>query len=101
MSSGIPLTVMLAKPGFFLTDTRIVVSVNGQTIYDGSFLTGFERTVSVLPGRQFVDAVIEAGPIRRTRRYPIDVAPANGYTVALSYSRMWGGFTKKPLVTPY
>ena len=101
MSSAVLLTVMFEKPGFFLTDVRIVVSVNGQPIYDGSFREGFERTVEVLPGQHFVDTTIELGALKRTRRYPVDVAPARGYTVALSYSRFWGNFTKKPLVTPY
>lgn len=78
-----------------------MVALNGYPIFDGDFHAGFERTVEVLPGRHFVDTRIEVGPILRTRRYAIDVAPARGYTVALSYSRLWGNFTRKPLVTPY
>jgi hypothetical protein len=100
-SEGVLLTVTFPRPGFFINDARVTVELNGQQWFDGSFLNGFEGSTAVQPGNHVLDLAIEFGPLRRKRRYTIPVPPARGLTVALAYSRLWGNFTKKPLLTPY
>lgn len=101
MSEGVLLTLRFDKPGFFVNDARVTVDLNGERIYDGSFLSGFEVSRSVLPGEHWADFAIESGPLRRTRRYRIAVPSSRGLVATVRYSRMWGNFKKQPLYAPY
>ena len=89
------LRVLFPQPGFFITDVRLQLSVNGQVVYDGSFKAGADVTVPVAPGRHTIASRIELTPaIARTREWPIDVGDAPA-TATLEYSRFWGNFKKR------
>ena len=91
------LRVVFPKPGFFLTDVRLVVAVDGLAVYDGSFTGGVDLVHPVAPGPHRVATVIDIGITRRHRQYDV-VVPETGLVVQLAYSRFWGNF-KKRLVT--
>jgi hypothetical protein len=91
------LRVQFDAPGFFLVDARLVVFLNGHTIYDGSFKTGFNVAYPFAPGKHVIMTWIEMAATSRNREYTIDVPP-EGCVVVLSYSRLWGNFEKHPLL---
>jgi hypothetical protein len=90
------LRITFAKPGFFITDARIVLLVDGQAIHDGSFLAGIDLRVPVAPGPHRLESVIDIGLARRRRAWDV-IAPCE---VEIEYSRFWGNFSKKARVTP-
>lgn len=90
-----PLTIKFDKPGFFLTDVRLVVSLDGAPVHDGSFASGFEVTVQVPPGEHTLETHIDLGVFGRKRRSVLTLSPAAGWVASLSYSRLWGNFSKK------
>lgn len=89
------IRVTFPKPGFFLTDVRVVLLLDGAPIYDGGFLGGIDVTAAAAPGMHRVESVIDIGLVQRRRAWDV-AAPA---TVTIEYSRFWGNFTKKPRVT--
>jgi hypothetical protein len=98
---AVPLTVSFAKPGFFLNDPRLTVWFNGHVIYDGSFLSGFETTFEVPPGRHALAVRLTTPLFNREKQYVLAIDPANGYRALLEYSRLWGNFTSAPRITRY
>ena len=94
MSGPVPFTVSFAKPGFFLMDARLTVTLDERTIYDGSFKAGFEVTEEVLPGDHTLTTRIAVGGTSRHRAYSVQVEPGREHAATLDYSRFWGNFKK-------
>lgn len=88
------LRVVFPKPGFFLMDTRLRVLLDGAPIYDGSFKAGVAVDVEVQPGTHTLEARIAISPLERTRSYSVAIAADEQLIAELSYSRLWGNFTK-------
>ncbi len=95
------LTVMFRPPGGFLTDTRLVVSLDGAAIYDGSFTSGFERQGPITPGVHRLETLIDAGIVQRRKHYTFEITPARAWLATLDYSRFWGNFARKLELWPY
>lgn len=91
---AVPVTIALAPSRYFLTDVALAATLNGTPIYRGSFLSGFEVTVPLMPGPHGLALVIMNGLINRTRNYSFVVAPGQALRVQLAYSRLWGNFTR-------
>jgi hypothetical protein len=91
------LRVVFPKPGFFLTDVRVSLTLDGAAIYDGGFLAGIDVSVDTSPGPHRIESIINIGIAKRRRAWDVDV-PAGGCDVAIEYSRVWGNFTKRPRV---
>jgi len=92
------LRIVFPKPGFFLTDIRCEVRLDGHSVYDGGFLQGFVVEGDCAPGPHQIETLLHLGVIARTKRYRVDVPPAGGVEVTLVYSRLWGNF-KSRLIT--
>jgi hypothetical protein len=92
------LHVRFLPPGFFLTDVRVVLQLDGTTIYDGGFLAGIDLRVPVSPGDHRLESVIDLGLAKRRRSWDVVVRDSD-CDVVLEYSRMWGNFTKNPRMT--
>lgn len=92
------LRVQFPAPGFLLLDARLVVFLNGQTIYDGSFKHGFNVAFPFASGKHTIMTWIEMRAMSRNREYTIEVPP-EGCVVTLSYNRLWGNFERVPLVS--
>ncbi|MBX3185521.1 MAG: hypothetical protein KF819_00845 [Labilithrix sp.] len=90
------LRIAFPPPGFFLADARLVITVDGASVYDGSFKQGVDLLVPVAPGVHAVETLIDVGGITRRRHYSVTVSPGRGVTLALAYSRFWGNFASKP-----
>ena len=90
------LRITFPVPGFFLVDARLVVSIDGYPIYDGSFKWGFDGMFPVAPGAHVIATHIDMGGIARSRTYAITIIPGRGYSLSLEYSRFWGNFASKP-----
>jgi hypothetical protein len=88
------LRVIFPNPGFFISDTRLEVDLDGARIYEGSATSGFERTVQVAPGPHTLVTRIAVGPILRPKQYTVTIGEAPAYTAVLRYSRFWGNFTR-------
>lgn len=93
------LDIRFAPPGFFLNDPRLVVTLGGRTLYDGSFKSGFHVSVDVEPGHHVLETRIEVmGGIARTQETPLVLDASAGYRdlpaleVLLEYSRWTGNF---------
>jgi hypothetical protein len=96
------LRVVFEKPGWFLNDPRVVVRLDESTLHDGSFTSGFERTVEVAPGPHRLTTAIHVGGFQRKRAYELVLGGEGAYregtgrwVARLDYSRFWGNFTKK------
>ena len=95
------LFVHFPRPGFFLADIPVTVIVDGEVVYQGSFLAGFTVAVEVAPGEHVVETAIQLGAFTRRRRISISVAATDEVvTATLSYSRMWGNFEEKVALAP-
>jgi hypothetical protein len=92
------LRIAFPPPGFFLVDARLVITVDGVQVYDGSFKQGVDLLVPVAPGPHDVETVIATGGITRRRHYTITMVPGRGATLSLDYSRFWGNFASKPKI---
>lgn len=90
------LRIAFAPPGFFLNDAGLSITLDGYTVYSGSFTRGFELMFPVAPGVHLVTTCIDIGLVRRTREYHVPVTAGRAFSVVLDYSRFWGNFTKKP-----
>lgn len=97
------LQITFPRPGFYVTDVRMTVLLDGQVVYDGSFLSGIDLTVPVQPGAHRVTTKIDVGGlgIFRTREYDVTVPPGRGTTLHLEYSRFWGNFSRRPRVVAW
>jgi hypothetical protein len=96
------LRVVFEKPGWFLNDPRVVVTLDDSTLHDGSFVSGFERTVEIAAGPHRLTTAIHVGGFQRKREYEIVIGGAGEYregagrwVARLDYSRFWGNFVKK------
>lgn len=85
-----------AKPGFFLTDIRVVLLLDGAPVYDGGFLAGIDVMAEAAPGPHRLESVIDLGFVKRRQSWDV-VAPA---AVVIEYSRLWGNFKKRAHVRP-
>lgn len=90
------LRVTLPPQRFYITDVRVVLTVDGNFAFAGSFQQGFDVSLPVVPGPHVLSTIIELDPFRRTRDYAIDVPPG-GLALELAYSRFWGNFKKAPI----
>lgn len=90
------LRIHFPKPGFFLTDVRCEIHLNGNVVYDGGFLEGFDIAGDVAEGRHRIRTLIHLGPVARTKEVDVIVPGHAGLDVELRYSRFWGNFTSKP-----
>ncbi len=94
------LRIAFAKPGFFLTDARLTIWLDHGIVYDGSFMTGVDVSLSVMPGPHELATQIQMGPIARRKEYAIEVPGAvRGTSVLLAYSRFWGNMKGRPTIT--
>ncbi len=93
------LRIVFPKPGFFLTDVRLTITLDGLVVYDGGFLAGVDVAGEVAPGFHAITTRIEAGLFARERVYTVEVPAGRPVTVTLDYSRFWGNFTKTPTIT--
>ena len=100
-ANGIPITIFFEKHGFFLTDSQISVWFDDTPCFVGSFMNGFETTLSISPGTHMVKTVIQLGAIQRTKHFTVVIEPANGYRIGLEYSRFWGNFKGALRVSSY
>jgi hypothetical protein len=92
------LRIVFPKPGFFLTDVRTIVMLDGGVVYDGSFLGGIDISGGVAPGIHTVTTRIELGVFARERSYAVEVPTGRSVTLHLEYSRFWGNFSKSPKI---
>ncbi len=97
------LRVRFDPPGWFANDPRVVLTIDGSPLFDGSFVRGFDTTVELAPGPHVLTTAIHlTDTIARRREYTID-APAldperahpPGLEARLRYSRLWGNFDKR------
>lgn len=90
------LIVHFPRPGFFMADMPVTVTVDGQIVYRGSFVEGFTVPVEVGAGEHVVETAIGLGFLVRRRRIVISADGTEEIvTATLSYSRMWGNFEEK------
>ncbi len=89
------LKVSFPPPGFFVTDVRVALQLDGNTVYDGGFRSGFELELPVSPGRHTLMTTIDLGVVQRRRAYTLDVSAGQAKHVLLRYSRFWGNFTRE------
>jgi hypothetical protein len=93
------LRVVHPTPGFFLTDARLTVCLDGYAIYDGSFRSGFDVGGPISPGPHLLTTRLDVDLFSRSREYRFDIAadatsPAT-WVATLDYSRLWGNFARK------
>lgn len=87
-------------PGFFLNDPRLVVELDGRTVYDGAFKDGFDVTLDVTPGDHTIGTAVYLLGSARRQSIPLALC-APGYRdvpaveARLSYSRLSGNFDRK------
>lgn len=97
------LRVRFDPPGWFANDPRVVVTLDGQPVYEGSFVRGFETTVELTPGKHTLATAIHlTDTIARRREYTIETPIERthrehppGLEARLRYSRLWGNFGAK------
>jgi hypothetical protein len=94
------LRISLSKPAFYLTDPRLVVNLDQDVVYDGSFTSGVDAARSLTPGSRRVQTSVKLGPFERRRSYDIKVAEGADLTLTLEYSRLWGNFSAAPNLSP-
>lgn len=94
------LRVRFDDPGWFASDPRLRIEVDGQTIYDGSFRGGVRASVQLTPGTHELEAAIFVLPgLARGERYSIEAPPedyrhgAVELEARLVYSTMRGSFS--------
>ena len=71
------LRVSFEKPGFFLNAPRLLVRLDGRTLFDGSFKEGFDVSLDVQPGRHVIETFIGPRPdFARTQRIELALTTA-------------------------
>ncbi len=93
------LRIVFPKPGFFLTDVRLTITLDGGVVYDGGFLGGVDVAGQVAPGVHTITTRLDLGIVARERIYTVEVPSGRAVIVTLDYSRFWGNFTKTPTIT--
>jgi hypothetical protein len=89
------LRIVFPRPGFFLNDPRLVITLDGLRVYEGSFVGGVDVELPVAPGPHRIETRIEIGPFARQRLYDLLVSLEGvRCTATLRYSRLWGNFTR-------
>lgn len=98
------LRVRFSPPAEIAFDAQLVVQVDDDVLYDGSFLAGCDETRDVAEGTHVLSAKVHTTVVRRGRKYRFEVR-ADGYreapspvTVRLDYNNTWGNFTRKLVV---
>jgi hypothetical protein len=86
------LRILFEKPGFFVSDCRLVVMLDAAPVYDGSFMSGLDVQGQVATGRHLLETQIVMGPIVRRKSYAFEIADGRAYVARLRYSRLWGNF---------
>lgn len=87
-------------PGFFLNDPRLVVELDGRTVFDGAFKDGFDVSLDVAPGDHTIATAVYLLGAARRQSIPLALG-APGYRdvpaveARLSYSRLSGNFDRK------
>lgn len=95
------LHLRFPRPGFFLNDPRLVVTLDQRTLYDGGMLSGFDVSLELAPGVHVLTTAIHLiGSIARTQRIelPLDEGRYRDVPVVhgtLEYSRLTGNFKKR------
>jgi len=92
------LHVVFVKPRLMLDVAKIVVRIDHAPALEAPFTAGVDATLPVAAGRHSVDVVIDTGLFTRRRRYAIDVSGPT--RMELRYSRLWGNFKRRALLTP-
>jgi len=91
--------VSFPRPGFFMGDARVVLLLDGATIYEGGFKAGIDVTLPAAPAQHRLESRIELGVVKRRRTWDLAV-PSAGCVVTLAYSRLWGNFAKGVRIDP-
>ncbi len=95
-----PLIIEL-RGSRFMADARLVVALDGDTVYDGGFVAGFRESFSVSPGSHVIETKLHMGFGMRCRRYEFTVEAghqrqtARAMRARLAYSRLGGNFALK------
>jgi hypothetical protein len=97
------LRIRLDDPGWFANSPRLVVTVDGQSVFDGSFRGGFVCSIEVGPGTHTIETAIAMGlGLSQKRQFQIAMpAPAGdggqavGVEASLQYNRLLGNFATK------
>jgi hypothetical protein len=92
------LHLVFVCPRFLLDTADIVIAIDGAIAVQSGFAKGVDATFPVTPGHHVIDVKIDLGGLlSRKRRYELDVAGPT--RLELKYSRMWGNFTRAPVIT--
>jgi len=95
----VPLHVVWPRPALMIPMGSVLLWVDGRPVWRGPFEQGVDVTVPLLPGRHRVDVRIDVeGLFARNRSYDVEVPGA--MRLDLSYSRLWGNFSKKASLRP-
>ena len=93
------LRIRFDDPGWFTNDPRLVITVDGRPVYQGSFRGGMTASIDVPPGPHRIETAIEIIPgIARRQEYTVEVPSdayrqsAAGVEARLKYSRIRGNF---------
>lgn len=87
---------VLFAPAVMLYNSSIRVFLDGLPIGAGSFNGGLDVTTAADMGRHTLEVRIEvARGITRHRSYELVLESACTYRATLTYSRLWGTFSKK------
>ena len=87
-------------PGFFINAPRLVVELDGRTVYDGAFKDGFDVTLDVTPTRHEVKTAVYMLGVAKRQTIPLALE-GGGYRdvpaveAKLSYSRLAGNFDRR------
>lgn len=98
------LRIIFPKPGFFINDPRVRLTIDGRVACEQSFLQGFDWWTPIAPGFHYVELAIVT-LITRSRMYSIEVRWGCSTEVVVGYSRLlvrrgplpvWGNFGSSP-----
>lgn len=89
------LRIIFPKPGFFINDPRVRITINGHPATEQSFMQGFDWWTPMQPGFHYVEVAIVT-LVTRSRMYNVEVRSGCSTEVVLDYSRMWGNFDSAP-----
>ncbi|MBX3228639.1 MAG: hypothetical protein KIT84_08305 [Labilithrix sp.] len=87
------LRVVFPKPGFFILDVPVTLTVNGVVAFTGSFMQGFDWWAPLPPGFHTVQTSIGG---LRNKTFTFGVQEATTTIATLEYSRFWGNFKETP-----
>lgn len=100
--SSVYLRILFEKPGWFVGDVPLTVTLDDRILHQGTFLGGMDHIEQVSAGPHTITTRIELGVIARKREYRFTLgSPADyrsgpeRFQADLVYSRFWGNFTGK------